>query len=60
MPLKMSFAKWRPFCLGLNVLNVLTHVFILSDAVINAVHFIHISSFVLEGEWIESVKTTSI
>ena len=21
MHLKMSFAKWRPFCLGLNVLN---------------------------------------
>ena len=24
MHLKMSFAKWRPFCLGLNVLDVLT------------------------------------
>ena len=38
MHLKVSSAKWRPFCLGLNVLTMLqtTWAIILSDLILNA------------------------
>ena len=40
MPLEMSSAKWRPFCLGLNVLKGLITSSIVSSAMIpNRLHF---------------------
>ena len=34
--LKMSSGKWRPFCLGLNVLNLLEHAFIFAVIAVSA------------------------